>query len=328
MNERSRLLKSIASTIEDYEAGALGKPNSAHVEKWVNQFPPAAQDGILAEMDHVLKVTYFSKADVETFLKTVINHQNWHNGDPKSFWQDMHFLNVQPVGNSQRALLKIFGIKLNEALGLSFQDCAKGDKFLYLDDGLFSGGRIRSDLKTWIENVAPAKAELYIATIAVHEQGRYFKGTELKQAVADSKKNITIKWYHAIRFEDGIFQEKVNISDVLRPRGPGADLDVEKYIGALGKAQMWRMGTSVGAKNVFSSDAGRHLLEQEFLTAGVAIRKKCPNLGIYQRPLGNTTMRTIGFGTLFATYRNCPNNAPLVLWAGDPWYPLLPRITN
>jgi hypothetical protein len=54
----------------------------------------------------------------------------------------------------------------------------------------------------------------------------------------------------------------------------------------------------------------------------------CPNLNKYQRPLGNMLLETLGFGSLIVTFRNCPNNAPLALWAGDPWHPLFPRTTN
>jgi hypothetical protein len=54
------------------------------------------------------------------------------------------------------------------------------------------------------------------------------------------------------------------------------------------------------------------------------------------RPLGFGPFG-VGFGSLFVTYRNCPNNAPLALWWGDPdadpshpfskWRPLVPRKT-
>ena len=70
---------------------------------------------------------------------------------------------------------------------------------------------------------------------------------------------------------------------------------------------------SPGAANLFSSDAAKILLEQEFLKAGVRIRQICPNLGATQRPLGHMTLETLGFGSLIVTYRNCPNNAPLTV---------------
>lgn len=326
MSERNRLLQSIATTIADYQAGVLPVPTATHVDRWIGQFPAETQLPILAEMDHVLARTYFSKAKVEEFLATVIGHDGWTDGDPRSFWRDTHFLDLQPKGNSQREFLRLFDGQLVRMTGLSIADCGKGNRFLYLDDGLFSGGRLGNDLAAWIEGPAPRNAELFIALIALHTQGEYFTGGKLQTAIAQSGKNIAIKWGRAIAIEDGIF--KVDHSDVLRPTGPGHDPAVAAYVAGLGKDQVWRTGSSTGPQQFFSSGHGREMLEQQFLAAGVRVRAICPHLNDYQRPLGNTTMRTTGFGTMFATYRNCPNNAPLVLWAGDPWYPLLRRVTN
>ena len=89
-----------------------------------------------------------------------------------------------------------------------------------------------------------------------------------------------------------------------------------------------RVAGNPGAAGLFSSDAAKILLEQEFLKAGVYIRNICPNLSAVQRPLGHMTLETLGFGSLIVTYRNCPNNAPLAFWVDTPWYPLFPRTTN
>jgi len=53
------------------------------------------------------------------------------------------------------------------------------------------------------------------------------------------------------------------------------------------------------------------------------------------RPLGFEKLESLGFGSLFITYRNIANNCPLALWYGNPdyspphplglWYPLFPR---
>jgi hypothetical protein len=91
---------------------------------------------------------------------------------------------------------------------------------------------------------------------------------------------------------------------------------------------VFRTPGNVGENKFFSCEDGRHLLEQEFLKAGAKIRSLCPHLNKYQRPLGNMVLETLGFGSLFVTFRNCPNNCPLAFWAGDPWYPLFPRKTN
>lgn len=91
-----------------------------------------------------------------------------------------------------------------------------------------------------------------------------------------------------------------------------------------------------GDEDIFSSETGRQLLEEQFLLAGMRIRSFCKNPSQILRPLGFSPFG-LGFGSMIATFRNCPNNAPLALWWGDPdahaghpfrnWYPLLPRKT-
>ena len=103
---------------------------------------------------------------------------------------------------------------------------------------------------------------------------------------------------------------------------------MKAYVAAMRFPPHLRTAGHVGGSGIFSSDAGRQLLETEFLKAGVRIRQMCPHLNQYQRPLGNMILDTLGFGSLIVTFRNCPNNAPLALWAGDPWVPLFPRTTN
>jgi hypothetical protein len=115
-------------------------------------------------------------------------------------------------------------------------------------------------------------------------------------------------------------------SDVLRPTA--IPPEAQSYVDALGATPVLRTGSKVGELGLFSSASARDLVEQEFLKAGVLVRQRCRLLPAQMRPLGSTLMKTTGFGSMFVTYRNCANNTPLVLWAGDPWYPLFRRKTN
>ena len=63
---------------------------------------------------------------------------------------------------------------------------------------------------------------------------------------------------------------------------------------AAGYPPTLRAGTSVGTIGLFSSAESRHLLEQELLKAGARIREMCPLLNEYQRPLGNSVLKTLG----------------------------------
>ena len=146
------------------------------------------------------------------------------------------------------------------------------------------------------------------------------------QAIKASGKSIDVHWWRSVELEDR--KAHTTTSDVLRPVAIPDDEDVKAYVAAMRFPPHLRTAGHVGGSGIFSSDAGRQLLETEFLKAGVRIRQMCPHLNQYQRPLGNMILDTLGFGSLIVTFRNCPNNAPLALWAGDPWVPLFPRTTN
>jgi hypothetical protein len=115
-------------------------------------------------------------------------------------------------------------------------------------------------------------------------------------------------------------------SDVLRPTI--IPPEAQAYVDSLGAEPILRVPGGKSPLDIFTSDTSRILLEQEFLKAGVIVREQCPYLNSYMRPLGCSLMKTTGFGSMMVTYRNCANNTPLALWAGDPWYPLFPRKTN
>lgn len=325
MSERTDLLASIAGTIQDYQAGV--PPTPEHVDRWIKQFDKTVQLAVLREMDHVLKQTYVSLTNVTEFLKDLLKTKELAGKEPCTFWRGVNFLNIQSRGNSQTEMLELFDAILKERCGFGIEECdGKSAVYLYLDDGIFTGNRVRHDLEAWIAEDAPAEAKIHIVTIALHSNGYYYANEKIKKAARNAEKSIDFIWGRAIELED----QKVNTnsSDVLRPVSIPDEDPVREYVKAMNRQPYLRTAGQVGANDIFSSDKGRQLLEQEFLKAGVRIRNMCPNLNEYQRPLGNSILETLGFGSLIVTFRNCPNNTPLALWVGEPWYPLFPRTTN
>ena len=327
MTQRNVFLKSIANTIQDYRGGSLPQPLTAHVERWVQQFDAAVQLPILQEIDHVLKNIYFSKEDVAKFLRGTMRTAKLTGDRPDKFWHSASFLDIQGGGSSQTDMLALFSEQLEVEYGFGIDDCGQGDEvFIYLDDGIFTGNRVRRDLENWISGNAPAHAKVHVITIAQHSGGQFYANREVQKAIQASGKKIDITWWRAIELEDR--KTYSASSDVLRPTEIPNDPAVQAYIAAMRYAPTLRTAGNPGTANLFSSDAAKILLEQEFLKTGVHIRQICPNLGDTQRPLGHMTLETLGFGSLIVTYRNCPNNAPLAFWVDAPWYPLFPRTTN
>jgi hypothetical protein len=327
MSTRIKLLTSIAGTIADYRAGDIDPPTPDHVETWVNQFETEIQKPMLAELDHVLKKTYFSKPSVHKFLTTLVKSKKLAGADPCSFWKDVKFLNIQAGGNSQREMLQMFDSILEEECGLGIENCGDDpDHYLYLDDAIFTGNRVLRDLRQWISADAPKKAAVHVVMIGLHRGGQYYAKTKLEEAAEGAGKKIDLQWWRSVEIEDR--RAHTSSSDVLRPTKLPADELIQEYVQALRYAPVLRQPGSLGDNGFFSSEEGRDLLEQEFLKAGVKIRSQSPYLNDYQRPLGNMVLQTLGFGSLLVTFRNCPNNCPLAFWAGNPWYPLFPRKTN
>lgn len=328
MSERDDLLASIAHTVRDYRPGEVAAPTPAHVDRWIGQFDAAVQLPMLREMDHVLQRTYFSLERVSSFLRGLITTEELVGTDPCAFWRDVHFLDIQGGGNSQTEMLALFNELLQEKCGFGVPQCGvRGSSvFVYLDDAIFTGNRVRRDLEAWIRDEAPNKAALHIVSIALHSGGQYYANGYIGKAAVAAGKTIDLTWWRAIELEDR--KAHSDTADVLRPTHIPNDPAVQAYVQAMKYPPTLRRPGSLGTSALFATDAGRVLLEQEFLKAGARIRQLCPNLGATQRPLGHITLDTLGFGSLIVTFRNCPNNAPLALWVGEPWYPLFPRTTN
>lgn len=333
MTERDNLLASVASTISTYRAGDLPTPTPQHVDRWVSQFTPAIQLDFLHEFDHVIKQTFFTKASVLTFLAKLVQNTGLAGADAASYWARANFLRIQKSGQSQKEMLTLFGDCLKEQCGLDIAKCgdANGD-YIYLDDVLFTGGRIATDLQAWISTRAPAKAVVHVIVMALHSSGHYYlTSSRLKKAIAASGKDIKIQFWRALVLENQKYRK--NDSSVLWPATIPNDGAVQAYI-ASEKTYPLEPRQVGGALGVFSSEAGRQLLEQEFLIAGVKIRSLTQTPKDFVRPLGNGNFG-VGFGSMIATYRNCPNNCPLAMWWGNPadtsgalhWYPLLSRKT-
>ena len=146
----------IATTIADYRQGEIPVPDAQHVSRWVKQFDAAAQTPILVEMDHVLKKSYVSRATFDQFLNELITTERLVGSDACAFWKRVNFLSIQGGGSSQKELLGLFDQVLQKVCGLPSGQCGVADgPFVYLDDVVYTGNRIRIDLTNWVPS-APA----------------------------------------------------------------------------------------------------------------------------------------------------------------------------
>lgn len=175
-------IERIVATAKDYQAEDGFVFDRNHVEAWIRQFDPDHQAAILSVVAQALDITYFSKEAATTWLRRILRNEKFVSGDPAAFWPTINFLNIQERGRSQREMLVILSEAMEDELGITLSECGSADgAFVYLDDGLFSGGHIRNDLENWIKNDAPEIATVHILTVAQYSYGCWYTRKELKK---------------------------------------------------------------------------------------------------------------------------------------------------
>ncbi|WP_082926502.1 hypothetical protein [Cupriavidus sp. D384] len=333
MSERDDLLASIATKVQTYRAGELAAPDAGHVDRWAQQFSAHDQVPFLKEFDHVIGQTFLTQQMVDQFLQDLVVNEKLAGKDFRSYWRKANVLNIQKYGQSQKEMLKLFDIALQKQCGFGLAGCGsdEGD-YIYLDDILFSGSRVATDLEAWISEKAPAKANVQVLLMGLHTGGHYFiNSRRLREARENANKDIQFHFWRMVELENQKYHK--DNSGVLWPTVIPDDPLVKQYVESEKRFPL-ALRNPGGKLNFFSSEVGRQLLEREFLVAGVKIRSRIQEPKSIMRPLGFGNFG-VGFGSPIATYRNCPNNAPLAVWWGDPkatsgalhWYPLVPRKT-
>lgn len=333
MCERDDLLTSVADKIKTYREDDLPAPTPEHVDRWLSQFTPNQQLPFLREFDHVIKQTFITREDIKGFLCNLVSNQNLVGKTPAAYWSSANFLSIQQNGQSQKEMLKLFSKCLEDACGLALGDCGEdGGDFIYLDDVMFSGNRVGNDLAAWIQNSAPQLATVHVIVAACHSLGEYLVRKRLESVIATYGKKINIQFWRALTVENQ--KAHKNSSGVLWPASIPNVAEVQAYMALPSKFPFEPRQPGLKPIDPFSSEMGRQVLESEFLIAGAKIRGMSENPKASMRPLGFSPFG-VGFGSMIATYRNCPNNCPLAMWWGDPdanagalhWYPLLQRET-
>jgi hypothetical protein len=332
-NERNQLADSIVARVADYRIGEIGLIDRQRVSVWLNQFDQADQPTILREAERLLGKTYFSRKAAKNFIDKLAINEKLTGGGPKSFWSDVGFLRLQTASRSQADMLDLLEEVLNEKFSIKADHHeSKNGSFVYLDDVVFSGNQIRNDLARWVGENDIRDSTVHIITMAIYRNGEHYAKNELLKIFAP--RNIKIKIWSSFRLENRLYHAKE--AQVFWPTQLPDEPFVNQWRATFEAGQKYfspRAPGGTASTTLFSSEKSREVIEQAFLKKGAYIYSLPQNPQQSMRPLGYSRLRTPGFGSTVITFRNCPNNAPLVLWWGDPtghaplnqWTPLLPR---
>lgn len=330
------LCRSIANVISNYRNGEFGDYDEAHVIRWVTQFDVGERRIVLKETNRIIKRNFISRKSFEKLVDATINSKIVYGKNKDDYWNSVSLLEIQRKGNSQKDLNDIFCSKLDEVYDTDNIINCESSEYLYIDDFIFSGGRVFSDFNFWLRDKMPRDCRVCIVTIGWYIYGRYSLEKRLKNLVDELDLNVKFQF---CSFKDRQLENRLyrrDYSEVFWPTSCVEDIpEVVDYLEEHDYEPKYRVHN--GIENKVFSRPRREEYEKIILKHGLKILGFSNKNSPVVKPLGYHQFNEFGFGSTVFSFRNCPNNNPLVFWWGDPdapdwhpfskWYPLLQRDT-
>ncbi len=340
------LIEQVYDKIKDFRKDEGVQITRDGIRDWALQFGDDAAF-MLAETDNILNQTYLTKEEaIELFRNYIKKHiERYHYADVVSYLKEVSFLRLQPAGKSQNVIVNMVEEIIRNDYGFEVIDYADYPKklFIYFDDVLITGGTLLDDLAVWINSenrlalLNEHKIVLEVDLIVEHRFGQQMTCYRLKKQKCPGFNMSNIHIWHYYEVENhlklpyGYGTQRLNavaipVKDSLSPEAINywENLEADRHAD-----YAFRPESRPAEEKYFTSPENRIKFERLLVDKGLYIISQIQNLGSHVRPLGfiYPSYKTMGVGTLFFTWRNVPNNAPLVYWwevPGHNWKPLFP----
>lgn len=337
----------LVSIIKDFRKNELEiQINTNHVQKWVSQFSEKVREIILDETIFVFKKWYFNKEYIKnTFIHEIIEYLcDYYHFLEKELFNNISFLNIQSSGLSQNLIVEMINEKYSHK-GINIICDIKSNllHYIYIDDGLYTGSRIRKDLEKIIEKL-PSDSTLDVFYLVAYENSYEYTKDYISKLLEDRTIKVNIHSYFLLpnlrkeitSYDNGTEIVTTNENNLCLWIDESFQDEPEiksyfeylKQLGSNYEKIPFRYSHWSNDSGAFSSAERRNIVEKEFFLKGIELLdKNYDNKGEY--PLGYNLWPSFGFGSFVATDLNISNTCPLVLWSSAKgWYPLLPRRIN
>ena len=341
------LVEQVYNKIKDFRKDEGVRISREGIREWAEQFGDDAEF-MLYETDNILEKTYLTKEEaVALFRNYIKEHLRRHQySDIVSYLKDVCFLRLQPEGKSQNVIVDMVEEIIFSDYGLSVSDFADYSKklFIYFDDVLVTGGTLGDDLANWInqgnrlEELNSRKIKLEVSLIVSHCLGVNLMLYKLGKFNCPGLNTGNIQIRHYYEIENHLKLPYIyggqKLNAVAIPVRETVSLEAIKYWENL-EAQShseyaFRPENRPPKEEYFTTAENRIKFERILVDKGLYIINQIQGeVKKNIRPLGfiYPSYKTLGVGTLFFTWRNVPNNSPLVFWwdvSGHKWKPLFP----
>lgn len=232
--------KEIAEIIKGFRQDSIEiEMNQGYVHKWISQFSLDTQNIILEETLHILKEWYFGKDKIGLFLDKVMNYlkSENENATDENPMKDIYFWDIQESGKSQSQLVEMLNDRVNQKYGRGIRTGNLGNEkyYVYLDDGLYTGSRLRKDIKRCLEMI-PKGSRIDVIYMIACRSGLNFSKRELEKLC--KTKNVTInihRWRELCNDKTIVRQDNVvsyeSTQDCLWPSSKLSELpEISAYV--------------------------------------------------------------------------------------------------
>lgn len=341
---QEELAESLASRLADYRAHDGVTITADEVKAWAGQFDKPVRHVVLHETDAIMAKRYFSKADAVRFLDSVVKQlaKQYFDGDVQRALDKTSFLDLQPTGKSQGAMLALLD-GVVAPYGHTAASCGGNApaRYLYVDDVLCTGNTVFFDMKEWWlaplpdgrprQIGLPANVMVHFAFLVLHDRN----WTKVKHRFnfdPDLKVRATPNSVAAKLVVENTIQPGAAL-DFAFPRRSAVSPAAVAYFEQIGAKEelAFRDERHPANEKLFTNAANRDVFERAVLDWGLIIIDSLATHKKNMHPLGYTlpSQPSFGFGALAFTWRNVPNNSPLVFWHSAPfWTPLLQKRGN
>jgi hypothetical protein len=345
------LISEIQFIIDGFRKDEGVNIDAKRIKKWIEQFDINDQIFLLTELKSLFEKRYISKNKVCDFLKAVIEKLtiDYQYKNQQELLYNSIFLSLQAKNKSQTIILNLLSDVLKKEYNFNIKDCGQKSSVncIYIDDILCTGNTLFQNIKDWsatkhgnINNyglLKQKKINLILCYIFLHNKNYNKTISRLNYQIGNDFGSYT-KTYRLIEVEndlgtnsklDFIFPIQFSNDKLIIDYQNKIDNDVNNYCKSKNinppAQEFYRNPTYPTNENFFSNPKNRNRFEKIILKKGIEILNNANTNIPNMRSLGYElpSRKNFGFGTLTFTYRNVPNNTPLVFWySGGGFFPL------
>lgn len=347
------LINAIFEELQDYRADEENpaiQMTRNRIRRWINQFDETDRIFILTELRNIIDKRYWTKENVYDFLKGSMDFLRTHYqfNSVTDFLSDSVFLDLQRPNKSQPTLHRLLRTVLQEEYNFNLDNCGSRNKihYIYLDDVLCTGNTLFQDIKTWVNQrdneghtylskLEDGSIKLTFLYLFIHTNNFYKKRAQFRHQITQNFENY-FTLFRAIEIENGfgsnlglVWPSEENQQELVTTYQNQIEERVNTYCDQKNftrtNSEFYRPSNQPTTEHFFTSLENRKRFEDILLHRGIRILNAAstniPNL----RSLGYSlpSLKNFGFGTLAMTWRNIPNNCPIIFWySGGGFLPL------